>query len=73
MKTDRAKTTATTEEVSLNPGGKGIGAKKGIETVVCQKIIKRSGKVTCKPEEQEENQEKHPRWSWATNQMGNPE
>jgi len=32
----------------------------------------RTGKVTCKSVEQEENQEKGSRWSWARNQMGNP-
>ena len=33
----------------------------------------RTGKVTCKSVEQEENHEKGPRGSWARNHMGNPD
>ena len=48
--------------------------KKAIGTPpVPEKNRGRTGKKTCKSVEKEENHEKGPRWSWARNQMGNPD
>lgn len=53
---------------------KGIGAKNGIETPpVSENNRGRTEKMNCKPAAREENHEKAPRWSWARNQMGNPD
>jgi hypothetical protein len=68
------KTPETREEVSSHPGETRLAGQKNIETPpVPKKNRGRTGKTTCNPMEQEENHEKGLPWSWARDQMGNPE
>jgi hypothetical protein len=56
-------------------GGKACG-KAHLTTNRRQCQIKTDGELeelTCNPVEQEENHEEGSRWSWARNQMGNPD
>jgi hypothetical protein len=62
----------TTEEVSsrgVEKRGKGTNVNEAL--LLPEKNRGRTGKVTCKSVEQEENHEKGPRGSWARNHMGN--
>jgi hypothetical protein len=74
MKADHGKTTATTEAVSSHPGEKGHCSQKWRRnSPVPENNRNELEEYSCKPVEQEEDHEKGPRWSWARNQMGNPD
>jgi hypothetical protein len=77
MKVDHDKTTATTEVVSSHPGETRQWSQKWRRnTARAGKKPERTEKMTCKPMEQDENDQyykKSPRRSWVTNQMGNPD
>jgi hypothetical protein len=60
--------------VSSHPGEKGVGSTKRHRNTPCAREKPRPDwKKDLQPVAREENHEKSLRWSWARNQMGNPE
>jgi hypothetical protein len=67
------KTTATTEAGSSPPGeNEHWNTKWRRNTAGAGKYRGRTGKMICKLMKKAENQQNHPRRSWALNHKGNP-